>query len=77
MLAQAAYLESWQAELARNPDRFQGIDLSKSSEQIDRKLQKLGDLEIDRAAANQLITALPSSKLIRDFPKINSSDRVR
>lgn len=57
MVAQAAYMESWQVELKQNADRFQEFDLSKSSKEIDRKLQKLGDLEIDRTAADQIITA--------------------
>jgi hypothetical protein len=70
MVALDAYMESWKVEVARNPDRFQGIDLSKSSKEIDRKLQKLGDLEIDSTAANQIITALPSSKLIKEFNEI-------
>jgi NACHT domain len=70
LVTQAAYLASWQAELAQNPDRFSGIDLSKASGQIDRNFKKLADIEIDRAAATQLITALPSSDLVKQFNEI-------
>jgi NACHT domain len=56
--------------LKLNPDLLIGKDLTKESKQIDRKLQKLADIEIDRAAATQLITALPSSDLVRQFNQI-------
>jgi Pentapeptide repeats (8 copies)/NACHT domain len=70
LVTQAAYLASWQAELKLNPDLLRGKDLTKESKQIDRKLQKLGDIEIDRDAANKLITALPSSDLVKQFNQI-------
>jgi hypothetical protein len=43
------------------PDLLGGKDLTKESQQIDRNFQKLAEIEIDRSAATQLITALPSS----------------
>jgi hypothetical protein len=70
LVTQAAYLASWQAELKLNPDLLRGKDLTKESKQIDRKLQKLGDIEIDRDAATKLITALPSSDLVKQFNQI-------
>jgi Icc-related predicted phosphoesterase len=70
LVTQAAYLASWQAEIVQNPDRFSGIDLSKTSVQIDRNFKKLADIEIDRAAATQLITALPASDLVKQFNQI-------
>jgi uncharacterized protein YjbI with pentapeptide repeats len=72
--AQAAYMQSWEAKssgiLKQNPDRFKKFDLSKSSKEIDRKLQKLGDKEINLTAAIQIITALPSSELVQEFNEI-------
>jgi hypothetical protein len=68
LVTQAAYLTSWQAEL--DQDRFSGIDLSRISGQIDRNFKKLADIEIDRAAAIQLITALPSSDLVKQFNEV-------
>jgi uncharacterized protein YjbI with pentapeptide repeats len=70
LVTQAAYLASWQAELKLNPNLLEGKDLTQASEQIDRKLQKLGDIEIDRDAATKLITALPSSDLVKQFNQI-------
>jgi uncharacterized protein YjbI with pentapeptide repeats len=70
LVTQAAYLASWQAELKLNYNLFSGKDLTKESKQIDRKLQKLGDIEIDRDAATKLITALPSSDLVKQFNQI-------
>jgi uncharacterized protein YjbI with pentapeptide repeats len=68
VVTQAAYLASWQAELARNLDRFAGIDRTKASKQIDRNFKPLAD--IDRAAANKIVTALPSSELVQYFNAI-------
>jgi uncharacterized protein YjbI with pentapeptide repeats len=70
LVTQAAYLASWQAELKLNPDLLAGKDLTKESKQIDRKLQQLADIEIDRDAATKLITALPSSDLVKQFNQI-------
>jgi Pentapeptide repeats (8 copies)/NACHT domain len=70
LVTQAAYLASWQAELARNPDLLKDKDLTKESKQIDRNFKKLADLEIDRAVATQLITALPASDLVKQFNEI-------
>ncbi len=67
LVTQAAYLASWQAELAQNPDLK---NLTKESKQIDRNFKKLADIEIDRVAATQLITALPSSDLVKRFNSI-------
>jgi NACHT domain len=68
LVTQAAYLTSWQTEL--DQDRFSGIDLSRISGQIDRNFKKLAEIEIDRAAAIQLITALPSSDLVKQFNEV-------
>jgi NACHT domain/Pentapeptide repeats (8 copies) len=70
LVTQAAYLASWQAELKLNPDLLKGKDLTKESKQIDRNFKKLADIEIDRDAANKLITALPSSDLVKQFNQI-------
>ena len=74
LVTQAAYLASWQAELDVDKDgnsaRFPGIDLSKAFGQNDRNFKKLAEIEIDAAAARQLITALPSSDLVKQFNKI-------
>ncbi len=70
LVTQAAYLASWQAELAQNPNLFRGKDLTKESKQIDRNFKKLADIEIDRDTAKQLITALPSSDLVKQFNQI-------
>jgi Pentapeptide repeats (8 copies)/NACHT domain len=70
LVTQAAYLASWQAELMKNPDLLTGKDLTKESKQIDRNFKKLADFEIDRAAATQLITALPSSDLVKQFNEV-------
>jgi Pentapeptide repeats (8 copies)/NACHT domain len=70
LVTQAAYLASWQAELMKNPDLLQGKDLTKESKQIDRNFKKLAEIEIDRAAASQLITALPSTDLVKQFNQI-------
>jgi Pentapeptide repeats (8 copies)/NACHT domain len=70
LVTQAAYLASWQAELELNPDLLRGKDLTKESKQIDRNFKKLADIEIDRATATQVITALPSSDLVRQFNQI-------
>jgi hypothetical protein len=70
LVTQAAYLASWQAELKLNPDLLKGKDLTKESKQIDRNFQKLADIEIDRDAATKLITALPSSDLVKQFNQI-------
>jgi Pentapeptide repeats (8 copies)/NACHT domain len=50
-----------------NRSQFSHVILSK---QIDRNFQKLADIEIDRTAATQLITALPSSDLVKKFNSI-------
>jgi uncharacterized protein YjbI with pentapeptide repeats len=72
LVAQEAYLKSWQVEweLAKNSDSLKGLNLDNESKQIDLKLQKLGDLEIDEAKAKQIITALPSSVLVGHFNAI-------
>jgi hypothetical protein len=70
LVTQAAYLASWQAELKLNPDLLRGKDLTKESKQIDRNFKKLGEIEIDRDAATKLITALPSSDLVKQFNQI-------
>jgi NACHT domain len=70
LVTQAAYLASWQAELKLNPDLLIGKDLTKESKQIDRNFKKLAEIEIDRTAASQLITALPSSDLVKQFNQI-------
>jgi Pentapeptide repeats (8 copies)/NACHT domain len=70
LVTQAAYLASWQAELDRNPDLLRGKDLTKESKQIDRNFKKLAEIEIDRAIATQLITALPASDLVKQFNEI-------
>jgi Pentapeptide repeats (8 copies)/NACHT domain len=70
LVTQAAYLASWQAELKLNPDLLRDKDLTKESKQIDRNFKKLADIEIDRVAATQLITALPSSDLVKQFNQI-------
>jgi hypothetical protein len=69
-VTQAAYLASWQAELEQNPDLLTDKDLTKESKQIDRNFKKLAEIEIDRATATQLITALPSSDLVKQFNQI-------
>jgi Pentapeptide repeats (8 copies)/NACHT domain len=70
LVTQAAYLASWQAELKQNPDLLRGKDLTRESQQIDRNFKKLADIEIDRAAATEIITALPSSGLVKQFNDI-------
>ncbi len=70
LVTQAAYLASWQAELELNPDLLRGKDLTKESKQIDRNFKKLAEIEIDLSTATQLITALPSSDLVKQFNQI-------
>jgi Pentapeptide repeats (8 copies)/NACHT domain len=70
LVTQAAYLASWQAELAQNPDLLRGKDLTKESKQIDRNFKKLADIEIEGDAAIKLIIALPSSDLVKRFNSI-------
>jgi Pentapeptide repeats (8 copies)/NACHT domain len=70
LVTQAAYLASWQAELKLNSNLLSGKDLTKESKQIDRNFKKLADIEIDRDAATKLITALPSSDLVKQFNEI-------
>jgi uncharacterized protein YjbI with pentapeptide repeats len=69
-IAQAAYLESWQAELTQQPDWLQKVDLHRESTTIAPKLKALGELEIRSAVKTSVLQSLPSSELVVKFNEI-------
>ena len=69
-IAQAAYLESWQAELTQQPDWLQKVDLHRESTTIAPKLKALGELEIRSAVKTSVLQSLPSSELVAKFNEI-------
>jgi hypothetical protein len=70
LIVQAAYLESWQAELKQQPDWLWAVDLDRSSTKIDRKLNVLGEVEITSTGATVMLSGLPSSELVGKFNEI-------
>jgi hypothetical protein len=67
LIAQAAYLESWQAELKRQPDWLENVDRNRSSATIERKLKAVGEIESYIEASTSILHKLPSSKLVSNF----------
>jgi hypothetical protein len=72
-VAQVAYLESWEEEVQEKLDWWHKVIYDRPSPKFEQKLLDLGEMEIDRSAAIDILHQLSASDLIARFNDVLST----
>jgi hypothetical protein len=72
-VAQVAYLESWEEEVQEKLDWWHKVIYDRPSPKFEQKLLDLGEMEIDRSTAMDILHQLSASDLIARFNDVLST----